>query len=135
MKIAQVTAYWGPAYPTGSGVFCYELSKRLAKEFEVHVFTSEQGNFNDLNSDSNFYLHPLRTYATIWNMNPVANVFTKLLQGEFDIVHVHSLILEKRGLLIPICDTIKDARIRKRTVLTIRIESITLKIPCPFNNR
>jgi len=37
MKIAQVTAYWDPAYPTGSGVFRYELSKRLAEQFEVHA--------------------------------------------------------------------------------------------------
>lgn len=92
LKIAQVVAYWGPAYPTGSGVFCYELSKRLAKQFEVHVFTSDVGNFNNLESVDNLYLHPLRTYATIWDMNPVANVFTKLLQNDFDIVHVHSYI-------------------------------------------
>ena len=92
MKIAQVTAYWGPAYPTGSGVFCYELSKKLAKQFEVHVFTSDTGNFNNLSSLPNLHLHPLHTYAVIWNMNPIANVFTRLLQGDFDIVHVHSYI-------------------------------------------
>jgi len=92
MKIAQVTAYWGPAYPTGSGVFCYELSKRLAKQFDVHVFTSDTGNFNNLSNLPNLHLHPLHTYAVIWNMNPVANVFTRLLQGDFDIVHVHSYI-------------------------------------------
>ncbi len=92
MKIAQVTAYWGPAYPTGSGVFCHELSKRLAKQDQVHVFTSNVGNFNNLNSVPNLYVHPLRTYATVWDMNPVANVFTKLLQDDFDIVHVHSYI-------------------------------------------
>lgn len=92
MKIAQVTAYWGPAYPTGSGVFCYELSKRLAKQFEVHVFTSDTGNFNNLSGMPNLYVHPLHTYSVIWDMNPVANVFTKLLQDDFDIVHVHSYI-------------------------------------------
>ena len=92
MKIAQVTAYWGPAYPTGSGVFCYELSKRLAKQFEVHAFTSDVGNFNNLEEIDNLYVHPLHTYATIWDMNPIANVFTQLLKGDFDIVHVHSYI-------------------------------------------
>jgi len=93
MKIAQVTAYWGPAYPTGSGVFCYELSKRLAKQFEVHVFTSDGGNFRNLNNNvDNLYVHRLHTYATIWDMNPVANVFTRLLRGDFDIIHVHSYI-------------------------------------------
>ena len=91
MKIAQVTAYWGPAYPTGSGVFCYELSKRLAKQFEVHAFTSDVGNFDNLKPEDNLYVHPLRTYAHIWDMNPLSNVFTKLLQNNFDIIHVHNL--------------------------------------------
>ena len=94
MRIAQVTAYWGPAYPSGSGVFCYEISKRLAKQFEVHVFTSNIGdvNINSMNSMPNLHLRPLRTYGVIWDMNPVANVFTKLLQDNFDIIHVHSYI-------------------------------------------
>ncbi len=92
MKIAQVTAYWGPAYPTGSGVFCYEISKRLAKQFEVHAFTSSIGNFNNLNSANGINLHPLHTYATVWNMNPLADVFSKLLWENFDIIHVHSYI-------------------------------------------
>lgn len=92
MKIAQVTAYWGPAYPTGSGVFCYEISKRLAKQFEVHAFTSSVGNFNNLNNTNSIHLHPLHTYMTVWNMNPLADVFTKLLWSDFDIIHVHSYI-------------------------------------------
>ena len=92
MKIAQVSAYWGPAYPTGSGVFCYEISKRLAKQFEIHVFTSDIGNFNNPERIENLRVHPLRTYATIWKMNPVADVFTRLLRDDFDIIHVHSYI-------------------------------------------
>jgi glycosyltransferase involved in cell wall biosynthesis len=92
MKIAQVVAYWGPAYPSGSGVSCYEISRRLAQEFEVHVFTSSIGNFDQQQHTEGFYLHPLRTCGTIWNMNPVADVFTKLLRYDFDIIHVHSYI-------------------------------------------
>ncbi len=92
MKVAQVTAYWGPAYPTGSGVCCYEMSKRLAEQFEVHVFASNVGNFNNLSNVDNLYVHPLHTYATLWDMNPVADVFSKLLHSDFDIIHVHSYI-------------------------------------------
>ena len=91
MKIAQVTA-WGPDYPSGSAVCCYEISKRLAEHFEVHVFSSDVGNHHNPETMKNLFLHPLHTYATFWNMNPLANVFTKLLQGDFDIVHVHSYI-------------------------------------------
>lgn len=92
MKIAQVTAYWGPAYPTGSGVFCFEISKRLARQFEVHVFTSDVGNFDNLEKVDNLYVHPSHTYCTVWDMNPIANVFTKLLRNDFDVVHVHSYV-------------------------------------------
>jgi len=92
MKIAQVTAYWGPNYPSGSGVSCYELSKRLAEHFEVHVFTSDIGNSNNWQAPDNLHVHRLHTYATFWDMNPLANVFTRLLQDDFDIVHVHSYI-------------------------------------------
>lgn len=91
-KIAQVSAYWGPAYPTGSGVFCYEISKRLAEHFEVHVFTSTIGNFNNLRNGNGVNLHPIHTFGTVWDMNPVADVFTPLMRGDFDIVHVHSYI-------------------------------------------
>jgi glycosyltransferase involved in cell wall biosynthesis len=92
MKIAQVTAYWGPDYPSGSGVSCYELSKRLAENFEVHVFTSSTGEINNGETPDNLHVHRLKTYAAIWDMNPVADVFTQLLRNDFDIVHVHSYI-------------------------------------------
>lgn len=92
VKIAQVAAYWGPAYPTGSGVFCYEVSKRLARHFEVHAFTSRIGNFANANNGDGIKLHPLRTYGTVWNMNPVADVFSQLMRQDYDIVHVHSYI-------------------------------------------
>jgi glycogen(starch) synthase len=91
MKIAQVTA-WGPHYPSGSAVSCYEISKRLAEHFEVHVFSSDIGNHHKPEPIKNLFIHPLHTYATFWDMNPLANVFTRLLQGDYDIVHVHSYI-------------------------------------------
>lgn len=91
MKIAQVTA-WGANYPSGSAVSCYEISKRLAEHFEVHVFSSDIGNHHNPEPINNLFLHPLHTYATFWDMNPLANVFTRLVQGDFDIVHVHSYI-------------------------------------------
>ena len=93
MKIAMVTAFWGPAYPTGSGIYAYEVARRLAEHGnEVHVYTSSVGNFNKIKYPDNLNVHILRTYGVVWNMNPVANVFTKLLREDFDIVHVHSYI-------------------------------------------
>ncbi len=92
MKIAQVVAYWGPAYPTGSGVSCYEISKRLAKEHEVHVFTSDVGDFSRQTDVNGMHLHTQHTYATVFDMNPLADVFTGLMRSEFDIIHVYSYI-------------------------------------------
>jgi glycogen(starch) synthase len=91
MKIAQVTA-WGINYPSGSAVSCYEISKRLAEHFEVHIFSSDIGNHHHSEATGNLHIHTLRTYATFWDMNPLANVFTRLLGENFDIVHVHSYI-------------------------------------------
>jgi glycosyltransferase involved in cell wall biosynthesis len=91
MKIAQVTP-WGHHYPSGSAISCYQISRRLAEHFEVHVFSSNIGNHKNPESIKNLYLHPARAYATFWNMNPLANVFTGLVEGNFDIIHVHSYI-------------------------------------------
>ena len=91
MKIAQVTP-WGYHYPSGSAVSCYQISRRLAEHFEVHVFSSDIGNHQNPEPIRNLFLHPMHTYVTLWGMNPLANVFTRLVQEDFDIVHVHSYI-------------------------------------------
>jgi glycogen(starch) synthase len=91
MKIAQVTP-WGHHYPSGSAISCYQISRRLAEHFEVHVFSSDIGNHQNPEPVKNLFLHPLHTYATFWDMNPLANVFTRLVQENFDIIHVHSYI-------------------------------------------
>jgi len=93
MKIAMVTAFWGPAYPTGSGIYAYEVARRLAEQgYEVHVYTSNIGNFNKIKYPKKLHVHVLRTYAVVWNMNPITNVISKLVQENFDIIHVHSYI-------------------------------------------
>jgi len=99
LKIAMVTAFWGPAYPTGSGVYAYQLSRRLAEMgHDVHVYTSQIGNFNGNLYPPNLHLHPLRTYGMMWDMNPIANVFPRLLDERFDVVHVHSYIFYMSNL-------------------------------------
>jgi len=91
MKIGIISAFWGPAYPTGSGIYAYEIARRLAQDHEVHVFTSKLGNLKEVQPEK-FKLHVLRTYGLVWNMNPLVNVFTKLLRCSFDIIHVNSYI-------------------------------------------
>lgn len=89
----MVAPLWGPAYPTGSGIYAYELAKRLAKSgHHVDIFTSMVGNFNGERYPENINLHRLRTYGKMWDMNPIANIFPKLISGRFDVIHVHSYI-------------------------------------------
>ncbi|NLK25155.1 MAG: glycosyltransferase family 4 protein [Euryarchaeota archaeon] len=93
MRIAMISPLWGPAYPTGSGIYAYELAKRMAEQgHEVHAFTSQIGNFNGMLLPKNLHLRVLRTYSMLWDMNPIANVLPILLREDFDVVHVHSYI-------------------------------------------
>ncbi len=93
MKIAIVSPLWGPAYPTGSGVYAYELATRMANlGHEVHVFTFQVGNFPPMDLPANLHLRVLRTYNMMWDMNPIANVLPILVREDFDVVHVHSYI-------------------------------------------
>ena len=89
----MISPLWGPAYPTGSGIYAYELAKRMAEQgHEVHAFTSQIGNFNGMLLPKNLHLRVLRTYSMLWDMNPIANVLPILLREDFDVVHVHSYI-------------------------------------------
>ena len=93
MKIAMVTAFWGPAYPTGSGVYANELAKILVKKgHEVHIYVSNEGNCESIIDMEGVVKHPLKSHGIYWNMNPMSNVFFKLLQDNYDVVHVHSYI-------------------------------------------
>ena len=89
----MVTAFWGPAYPTGSGIYASELAERLVERgHEVHVITSDVGNVENNGFSKDIQLHALHSYGFAWNMNPIASSFRKILDGKFDIVHVHSYI-------------------------------------------
>jgi glycosyltransferase involved in cell wall biosynthesis len=89
----MVTAFWGPAYPTGSGVYTCEISDRLSKMgHEVHVFTSEFGDTNNNGCSPGMQLHYLKNHGLLWGMNPLSNPFFKLIEEDFDIVHIHSYV-------------------------------------------
>lgn len=89
----MVSPLWGPAYPTGSGIYACELSKRLAVlGHDVHVFTSDTGHFNGYQYPEGMTIHRLKSYGLMWEMNPLSNPFVSLVREDFDIVHVHSYI-------------------------------------------
>jgi len=89
----MVSPLWGPAYPTGSGIFAYELASRLAREgHQIDVYTSTIGNFDGFNYPQNLNIIRLKTYGMVWGMNPLANILTALMREDYDVVHAHSYI-------------------------------------------
>ncbi|MDW5562440.1 MAG: glycosyltransferase family 4 protein [Methanomassiliicoccus sp.] len=93
MRIATISALWGPAYPTGSGIYAFELSKLMARHgHRVDAYTSDTGIFNDESYSADFDLHRLKSHGFVMDMNPVSNVFFKLVRSDYDVVHVHSYV-------------------------------------------
>lgn len=93
LKIAMVTAFWGPAYPTGSGIYACELADRLVREdHQVDVFTSRIGNTANNGYSDQINVNFLPTHGMLWDMNPLTSVFKILVKNHYDIVHVHSYI-------------------------------------------
>ena len=91
LKIAFISPFWGPAYPTGSGVYAAEISNLLVEMgHDVHVYASNIGNTKIKNSGAE--VHFLKTYGNALGMNPLANPFFKIVESDFDVVHVHSYI-------------------------------------------
>jgi len=89
----MVTALWGPAYPTGSGVYAYELACRMANlDHDVTAYTSDVGVFNGFKYPDNLKIVKLKSRAMMWEVNPVVNIFPSLLQEDYDIIHAHSYL-------------------------------------------
>lgn len=58
----------------------------------MDVYTSTYGHFNGTKYPPNLRLCRLKTYGVVWGMNPLANTFGKIVDGDYDIVHVHSYV-------------------------------------------
>ncbi len=87
----MVTAFWGPAYPTGSGVYACETADRLCRlGHEVHVFTSDYGDTKNNGYSKDLHVQFLRNHGLVWGMNPLSHPIFKLLEDDYDIVHTHS---------------------------------------------
>ncbi len=93
MRIAMIASFWPYIFPSGSAIYAFELSKRLASlGYEVHFFASSGGlrEFNFVSS--NVHVHLLKTYGVLLKFNPVVYIVPKILEKKFDIVHTHSYL-------------------------------------------
>jgi len=93
LRIGMVSALWGPAYPTGSGVYAFELANRLAERgCSVKIITTDVGHHNGFKYHKNISMDVLKTRNMAWDMNPVVNVAPYLSNLDLDVAHIHSYI-------------------------------------------
>ncbi len=95
MKIGFISTYFHPFYG-GAENNCYYLAKELAKNHEVHVFTSNRKDDKIINKKyeviENIKIHRFKTifrYRYYFVFYP--DMLKALLKEDFDIIHVHSL--------------------------------------------
>ncbi len=95
MKIAFISTYFYP-FTGGAESNCFYLAKELAKSHEIHVFTSDRKNSHIIEKNDeiieNIKIHRCETlfrYKYYFCFYP--SLLNKLLKGDFDIIHTHSL--------------------------------------------
>lgn len=93
MKIGFLISYFYP-FEGGAENNCFYLAKELAKNHEVHVFTSDRRENTLLKKEEivyNIHIHRCKTvyrYKYYLTFNP--SLLTKILKQDLDILHVHS---------------------------------------------
>lgn len=95
MKVLQVSNFFPPK-TSGSGLYCYNLSKRLVERgIEVKVITSQiPPNMPFTEFKEGVEIERLPTYGTGWGISALNFIVPKLLKEakNFDIVHLHSYL-------------------------------------------
>ncbi|HLD11193.1 MAG TPA: glycosyltransferase family 4 protein [Candidatus Nanoarchaeia archaeon] len=93
MKIGFLISYFYP-FEGGAENNCFYLAKELAKNNEVHIFTSDRRENTILKKEEiidNIHIHRSKTlyrYKYYLTFNP--SLLTKILKTNLDILHVHS---------------------------------------------
>ena len=92
MKIAQVCPRFLP-HVGGVETHVYEVSKRLAKEFDVEVLTTDPtGKLAKIEEIEGFTVRRFKSLAPSdsYYLSPGLHRYLKRKSGEYDIVHAHS---------------------------------------------
>ncbi len=91
MKILQVTPFFGEQFG-GTERFCYNLSRQLVNRgHQVDVYTSRTIPTTPKHEIvEGVQVFRFYTPTVIWQINPIAIMFQKLLNVKYDIIHIHS---------------------------------------------
>ena len=120
MRILQVTPYFCEHYG-GTERYCFNLSRELIKlGHEVHVYTSHiESDAPRIETRAGIKIHRFPTIMNIWNINPLSIITHRMVQSNFDIIHVHSYIYfnSNQAVLAKIIRTY----LRKKTKLILHL--------------
>jgi glycosyltransferase involved in cell wall biosynthesis len=87
MRIAQVTPVY-PPYRGGMARVAFEYTERLrAREHDVHVFTPQHGETNEVDLRDSDYVHRIPAPLRVGNAGLLPSLPSDL--ASFDIVHLH----------------------------------------------
>ena len=102
MKIAILTPLFPPKHLAGLEIAAYNIAKRLAKKYDVHVITTLDEDLPKKSMEEGFYVHRFKTSKI-----PILRTVSYYIKSIFavkkinpDIVHVQTIFLALSGLLI-----------------------------------
>jgi len=92
MKIVHVTPFFGEQFG-GSERYVNNLVNNQWKNHEIHIFTTTKFHHKrGIRKTDKYTIHKFYAPITIWNINPISYILSKLRNFDADIVHVHSYL-------------------------------------------
>jgi glycosyltransferase involved in cell wall biosynthesis len=92
MRVAHICPFVGEQMG-GSERYVFNLSKRQADQFDVHVYTTTKhpGRVGVFKKNG-VTLHRFYSPIVVWNINPLALMLRDLVNDDADVFHIHSYL-------------------------------------------
>lgn len=93
MKIGFIIKYFKP-FIGGAENVAYYIAKELAKNHEVHVFTSDQKEAKTLKKEEvidNIHIHRCKVHSYRYHLTFSPEMLKKVLKTKLDVLHIYSL--------------------------------------------
>ena len=73
--------------------YAWNLVKKQAKEYDVHVYTTTQNARHTGTIESNgVTIHRFYSPIVVWNINPISLMLRSLVNSDTDLFHIHSYL-------------------------------------------
>lgn len=90
MKVIHVCPFIGEQIG-GSERYVDTLSRMQSRHHDVHIFTTTKNkHLAGVTTDNNCQVHRFYSPVVLWNINPIAYMFSQIRKSDADILHVHS---------------------------------------------